>query len=387
MPQAQKPAAPPAKPPAPPPPPVARPPAVASTPAAPQPKQGGEELFEPSIVGNVGMGAEVARAAQAQAAAKASAAAPEPEGFDGTVYGAQVARVLVKAIREEKPGAADADAESKGFVMPQAVLVGGPPRRPPSFLWLKIKFLLMLIVGLGVVMGFVWWAMKMKHETDVMNVIYKKVNSKKVDFVRDYEDKRAGDARAELATLNDLRKDIQEAQPKLRDDPEFADKIRRLDEETAFLAFERKLRLAISASDKGAASQLIDDMTAKGTPQQRDLMPLCRLIVRYELFHKKYPNPPQKATEYPPFQEVSELLDSNFASEYRNSKLSLEGEGKQLFNLAQEVEDGPKSWVDGWKKFWDSFNEYKNATPGAKSKLLDDLKREYGKLSEIQGLK
>lgn len=376
---------PPPKPPAPAAPPPPKPPAPPPPPTAAQPQGGGEDLFEPSIVGNVNIGAEL-RGGAAGAAAAARPAAKEPEDFEGTMYGPQVARQLVKAIREEKPVPEDAGEKSKGGVVPQVVLSGGGGPKPLNFFMFKIKAIIFLAVFFGIIAGLLIWAFRTKETTEALRDEFSPLSGKVDNFIRQYEEKVDTDPRAELADLDEVSKSIKDAEPKFNGQPEWLTKLRNLSNKTAFLIFERKIKLAIEKLDKEGAKQLIDDMSATGTPTQRSLMPLCSLIARYEYFRKKYPEPPERATQAPSRQEVSEVsaYDSKFSAEYKQYGQALSLEGKQLFRLAKYVEEGAKPMVSRWEKMWNDFSNYQEAKSDAK---LEELKKEYPKLKMIQVLK
>src|SRR5204863_7428 len=146
--------------------------------------------FEPSIVGGADMGAAI-RAAQAEAKGAAVAHKPAPppaqEGeFEGTMYGPQVARQLVKAIREEKEHQQEAAAKGGGA---PAARPGVPGPKVPNMFLLKIKSIVFVIVFLGGIGGGIFYLLSGRQEAEMAQKTMMEAKDKVEIFIRDFENR------------------------------------------------------------------------------------------------------------------------------------------------------------------------------------------------------
>ncbi|HYG76456.1 MAG TPA: FHA domain-containing protein [Planctomycetota bacterium] len=382
-------AAPAARPPVPP--PVARPAAPAPRPVAKteQDGGGGEDLFEPSIVGGADMGAAI-RAAQA-GGSKAPAAPPPQEGeFEGTMYGPQVARQLVQAIREEKEHHQEASSGKGDKGTGAKPRVAGP--QTPNMFLLKIKAAAFMIIFIGGLVGGVVYLLSGRAETEKAQEIYKSVKVPFEEFVDANESKviegleMAKTLETELSKLEQIRADIQKAGKQLEKQKEYLAKINELDEKARFLVFERKLKQAIIKKDKGAAEQLIEDMKNNGKVQQKEIMPLATLIMKFQLFRQNFPDEPKRAETAPPKELIDELTGHQLEleKEYKERSTYLQVEGKRFYGMAKEVIESDLAAMLAWNKYWTEVKEYEASKDAAK---LDSLKKSYPNNKAIQALK
>ncbi|HEY3321247.1 MAG TPA: FHA domain-containing protein [Planctomycetota bacterium] len=390
-PAAAKPAPEPAK-------PAAPKPVAAPKPApAPAATKGGEDLFEPSIVGQ-DMGAAL-RAAQAQAQVQAQAstaspshaskAAPPPdEPFEGTMYGPQVARQLVKAIREEKQQAEQA-AQVKGGGLPAIGKPAAGPKLPNMFL-LKLKAIVLAIVCLGGIAAFLVWAFIGREATQKADKTLRDVRIKVEAFVDKYEDRllAGGDLvtplSAELKELTELQVTAKEAAPNLAGLPDYASRMNELQSRINFLVFERKIKLAVLKGDRAAATQLIDELKATGTPSQKNLVPLATYVSDFQLFRKDFPEEPKRAEQAPPKETIAKLVAAIDGLKDQYKMIGMQIEGKRFQTMAKEVIDVDRAAVEAWDKFWKDYDAYQSATGADKTAKLADLKKSYPNLKILQ---
>lgn len=301
------------------------------------------------------------------------------------MYGPQVARQLVKAIREEKEVPAEAASPGKGAAAPKAAAAVARTSQP-SFFWLKVKSAVFVFVFLGLLGAGAYYVMTRGAENKKLNEDYR-IAKRPVDaFVTEYENKLDNDLPAELAILTKTRAELEKATPTFAGHADYAGKVRDLSDRLSFLIFERQLKEAIAKQDKGAAESLIQDMESKGTALQKQWMPLSRLIVSYATFRAKYGSPPDSATEAPDRKVVSELAarDGEFSDEYRkHARGDLEGSFKILYRLAKDVNDA-KGLVLQWDRCWRDYASCETSKDPVK---IDQLKKEYPKLKMVQDLK
>jgi len=353
-----------------PPPPAARP---AQPPQAPpQPEAGGEDLFEPSIVGPVNIRATMDAAAKPAPAARPSAR--QPEDFEGTMYGGQVAKVLAKEIREEKPVPEDSGPKQKGAVVPQ-VLIPGVARKPPSFFWLKVKFFVFAAVILGTIGALLYYGHLVTVKKEELQKKYSVVK-REVDAFVPRESVSGGDLNDDLAALKRLRELIRKEELTFQGEKEWMARLKDRSNKVAFWTFEREFKLKVDKRDEVGANKLIDDMDATCTTRQRRLLPLCKLIVRYELFGKKYPDSPEQATKAPDRKEVSDLCkeDASFSRQWKDYKGDFESEGKQLYEQAKHADEIARTSAQRWDRFWTDYSQYKD---NKTTEALERLKRDF----------
>ena len=393
----------PAKPAAAAPPPVVKPvpPTLPPRPATPAKSEegGGEDLFEPSIVGGADMGAAI-RAAQAEGAKGAAAAAgnkppkpPDEEPFEGTMYGPQVARQLVKAIREEKEHAQEAAAKVSGD--PTKRVVAGA--KVPNMFLLKIKavaFGILMLVGAG---AFMYWALSGREEAQKAQEVMMKAKSKVDQFWEDYESRvlpadsleqgRVLDQ--ELQKLSEVQTEVKAAMGPLEKQPEYLAKVKKMDERVRFLIFERKYKQSILKQDKAEAERQLADLDTNGTPEQKMALPLGKMMLKYQLFHAANPNEPKRADDAPAQKDVDELkgLQGNLENEYKERSKDLLVLGKRFYNNAKEVIDLDLPTMLAWDRYWLEVKDYEAAKDAEKSAKAEALKKSYPNMKKIQALK
>jgi len=354
-------------------------------PTAPPPRKeegGGGDLFEPSMIGQV----QLPAGARQAAAEPQSSSRREPEDFEGTMYGPQVAKQLVKAIREEKEVPAAVVESSATGARPLPIPgSGGGGAKPINFFWLKIKSIVFMLVFLGLLVGGAAYLVILQNEQKTRLKQYNQLKVKVDKFVETYESKADNDVPKELEALSQLQTDIQTTAPGFAGHPEFVSKVRGLEDRVRFLAFERKLMDLIAKQNEKAASKLIEEMSAQGTPAQKELMPLAKLVVEYRVFDLKYHDAPATAVEAADRQLVTKVYDcgDEFTDKYRKSRYA-KVEGQLFFRLSDEVATRVQPLVREWKKFWDAYKEYEDTKSAAK---LEQLKKDYPKLKMLQDLK
>ncbi|MCY3020149.1 MAG: hypothetical protein NTW87_14120, partial [Planctomycetota bacterium] len=356
--------------------PVARPAAKAAPQPAAQEEEGGD-LFEPSIIGNVG--AEVAAAqAQARAAGRGAPAAREPEEFEGTMYGPQVARQLVKAIREEK---AEAETGSKARSDAPKVVVttsGGP--KPPSMFWLKFKTLVfcLFLVGACVV---VWFVSRPDPRRVALEEGVKQLKIAADEFVQKYEKRPEHDLKEEMGILDEMRKKGEGYASECKDVKiaELSSQtLRRTQGHIAFLNFERALKAAVDRDDLAAAERRVAEMTATCDAEQKGVMKLASVAGAYEVFRHKCDSPPERAKKVPLRKDVEDLMacDQDLKTEYTDHGKSL-GQYILFSRLADNAINLSRTLVVQWRKFYEDYD--KNKASGT----LDALKSIYPNLDDL----
>lgn len=393
-------AAPAPKPAAPQPPPAPKPVPPTLPPKAKSDEGGGEDLFEPSIVGGADMGAAI-RAAQAEGAKGAKPApgkpAPPPaeEGeFEGTMYGPQVARQLVKAIREEKEHKAEEAAKGGGEATKRSPSAG--PKVPNMFL-LKLKAIGFAIVMLAGIAAFLIWALGGREEAQKAQAVMTEAKGKVDQFWEDYESRvLPSDAleqgrvlEQELQKLSEVQGAVKAAMTPLEKQPEYLAKVKKFDERVRFLIFERKFKQAILKQDKAEADRQLAELDTNGTPEQKQAYPLGKIMAKYQLFHAKYPNEPKRAEIAPDLKEVEELkqIQAQLESEYKDRSKDLLVLGKRFYNNAKEVIDNDLPAMLSWDRFWLEYKDYETAKDAEKSAKLEALKKSYPNIKTIQALK
>lgn len=382
------------------PPPVPKPAAPPPRPAAPAAKKdegGGEDLFEPSIVGGADMGAAI-RAAQAEGAKAGAKPAPPPpeEGeFEGTMYGPQVARQLVKAIREEKEHQAEAAAKG-GAASPAAHAVSAGPKVPNMFL-LKLKAASFMLVFLLAIGGGLYYLLSGREEAQKAQQVMTEAKGKVDQFWEDYESRvLSADAleqgrvlEQELQKLSEVQGAVKAAMTPLEKQPEYLAKVKKFDERVRFLIFERKFKQAILKQDKAEAERQLQELDTNGTAEQKAVIPLGKMMIRYQLFHAANSIEP-KRTEQPPAQkDVAELKDlqTQLETEYKNRSKDLLVLGKRFYNNAKEVIDNDLPAMLAWDRFWLEYKDYETAKDVEKEAKAEALKKTYPNMKMIQALK
>jgi hypothetical protein len=368
--------------------------------AAPKKEEGGgEDLFEPSIVGGADMGAAI-RAAQAEAgkaapAAKKPAPPPVQEGeFEGTMYGPQVARQLVKAIREEKEHQQEAAAKGGGAPAAKAAVAG--PKVPNMFL-LKIKASIFLILFLSAIGGGVFYLLSGRQEAEMAQKTMMAAKGKVEAFVEVYENQvlpaeeleQGRVLSQELAKLDEVQTAVKEAMIPLEKQPQYLAKVKMFDERVNFLIFERKFKQAILKQDKADAERLIANLSASGTTEQKAIVPMAKLAVKFQLFHRANQSEPKRSETPPAQKEVEELkaLAADLENEYKVRSQDLLVLGKRFYNNAKEVIDNDLPAMLAWDRFWLEYKDYDTAKPEEKGAKAEQLKKAYPNMKMVQALK
>ncbi len=381
-------------------------PQPAPRPAAPQPapragvQDGGENLFEPSLVGQVDMGAQI-RAAQAAkagggagaaaaAAANAAAAAGGADApFEGTMYGGQVARQLVKAIREETPQA----AEAKKGGGPAPAVVALPRSRTPNMFLLKLKAMSFAIILIAGLLAFLIWAFSTRNRTEEAKKVYV-VPKNDYDRFKDCEGNQIADIdllptlKKELTELDRINTEIEDAKPKLAGQPELLAKLNDLQDSVRFMVFERKLKLALTDGNADVAEQQVKELVAHGNEVQKSLQTLVTFLVRFQLFRREYPDDVKHAIKAPPKEKVLELagLVDEYKREFGQKSMKVY-DFKRFNNMASESAESDSAMILAWKQFWVQYEDMQKASASDKPARLEDLKKQYPNLKLVQDIK
>jgi hypothetical protein len=387
---------------APQPPPAPKPVPPTLPPKAKNDEGGGEDLFEPSIVGGADMGAAI-RAAQAEgakgAAVKPAAGKPAPpppeEGeFEGTMYGPQVARQLVKAIREEKEHKAEEAAKGSGDPTKRSPSAG--PKVPNMFV-LKIKAIAFGVVMLAGIAAFLIWAMGGREEAQKAQAVMMEAKGKVDQFWEDYESRvlpadpleqgRVLDQ--ELQKLAEVQGAVKAAMNPLEKQPEYLAKVKKFDERVRFLIFERKFKQAILKQDKAEAERQLAELDTNGTTEQKMALALGKIMAKYQLFHVANQAEPKRAEQPPAQKEVDDLkqLQPQLESEYKDRSKDLLVLGKRFYNNAKEVIDNDLPAMLAWDRFWLEYKDYEAAKDADKAAKAEALKKAYPNMKIIQALK
>ena len=96
---------------------------------------------------------------------------------------------------------------------------------------------------------------------------------------------------------------LREEHPSLSKD--LKEKIAGCEEIISFLVFERKFLLALLKKDEKAADALIDKMSKDGSAEQKKVMPLIKLVKRFQLFRRMYPEFPARSKVAPEKSKVN----------------------------------------------------------------------------------
>lgn len=183
----------------------------------------------------------------------------------------------------------------------------------------------------------------------------------------------------ELEKLAETQNFINEAIVKLGKFPESVSKLAKLRDRTQFLLFERKFKRALQNSDKEEAKRLLNELEFSGAAEHKPVVPLARLVMSFQQFHRANPLDPKRAETAPPQQEVDSLkaLQSSLENEYRNRSNNLPVLGKRFNQLTQEAINNDLPALMAWHRFWTEFNNYKASADSEKLTKAESLKNSY----------
>jgi hypothetical protein len=323
---------------------------------------------------------------QEQKSAAAKSTSREPEDFEGTMYGPGVARQLVKAIREEKPEAAHEQKPAAGIVA-RAIGGGGGGVALPNMFWLKIKAAVFFIVFLGIVAGLVLWGYTASQADKAVKAKYNELNLEYTDF-----NARTGNLSPEslektlapdLATLTKLLESAKTAQKDFPNSKVFTPRLDDLVAKVGFRVFERQLQQAIVKGDVKAVDAAVDQFMAVAPEDQKKLDKLARLVGRFQVFKRHYPDRPEISAKVPPSTLVKELVDSidDLKKAVRDQKGLIPMDAKLFSRTATEAAEA-EGLCGNWGTFWADYEKAKG-TPAQ----LESFKKGYPHIKDWDAIK
>lgn len=306
-----------------------------------------------------------------------------------TVFGGEVPQFFAQEIKKE----AEAPTQEMGAVQEEkATPKTLQEDREKKYFWMKVRVVAFLGFLFLVLFGGIGAFVLVTSKGKAAKLAIKKLKDDLGDFQANYEEKVYSDAEVpaefgkQLDMLDALKKqgdDILKEHDGLSGD--LVAKIDKHQELISFLVFERKFRLALLNKDGKAADSLIESLNKDGSEEQKKVLPLVKLVKRFELFRRLNPESPLRSKGIPDKGEVESLAKAKGEL----NKLYMEFskylvEVRHLMNLTRAAIDENAYFVTQWKKFWEEYEAFKAAQGDEKKKLLEDLKKAYPNIEVLK---